>query len=126
MDRELGDVQPAETADLVSLGVAGVEPVGQPLAQALFEGQHVVTAAEFENVDGILVLDGGHDRHLGGDLADGQGDIGVERVGSVGQNQAGLGGADFLVGFLAVEFTADDRHTVFMQPGGPGRVGSMT
>ena len=90
-DRQLGDLHAVERADDVRLGAAGIHAVGKRLAELAFQRQHRRGAAELKDVDRVVLLDDGGDVHVRRDLTDGQRDVRVDRVLTVGDDQPRVG-----------------------------------
>ena len=98
----------------MGLGVPDVNAVGETFSQALLKGNHVRTTAQFEDVNRVFFLDRCHDGDVRGNLPNVQGDIRVDGVRAVRNDQSCLGSPDFLVGLTTIDLTSNDRNTVLI------------
>ncbi len=112
VDREIGDFEFPDVADHVALRVACIDSRGKTLTQPLMQRHHVVAAAQLQDIDRIFLLDIGDDGHFRRDLANRQNDIGIDRVATIGKDQAGLCHSEFPIGSAAVDIAGNDRNTV--------------
>ena len=114
VDRKLCHLEVAKTADDMGLGVTDVNTVGEPFSQALLEGNHVRTPAQFKDVNRVFFLGRCHDGDIRGNLPNVQGDIRVDGVRAVRHDQPGLGSPDFLVGLTTIDLTSNGRNAVLI------------
>jgi len=68
----------------------GVDTAREAGRKFLMQSQHMIAAAELEDIDGILVFNHTDDRNFQRGLPHRQYDVGVDRVAAVGKNQARL------------------------------------
>ena len=123
VDGKLCNLEVAKTADHMGLGVPDVNTVGETFSQALLERNHVRTAAQFKDINRVFFLGRCHDGDIRGNLPDVQGNIRVDGVRAVGNDQPRLGGPDFLVSLTTIDLTSNNRKAVLIHARGSRWVG---
>ena len=98
------------------LGATGIHAVGKRLAELALQRQHRRGATELKDVDGVFLLDDGSDVDLRRDLADGERDVRVGRILTVGDDEPRGRGLQSFVGCAAVVLASDHGKIVADKP----------
>ena len=115
VERELREDQLLEVSDSIGrLGAHG-HATRELLAEPLLHQDHPRRAAQLEHVHRVHVFGERDHGHVGGDLAHGQGDVGVVGVAEVGDHEPGVGDAHGLVGGALVACAGDHAAPVSVQ-----------
>ena len=115
--REVRDEEIANIPDDMTLGMTGIDAAREAGSELLMQGEHIIAAAQLEDIDGVLVFNRTDDRNFRRDLAHGQGDVGIDGVAAIGQYQTRLRDSEVLISGAAIDFAGDDGNSVSMHAG---------